>query len=151
MSKTEKAKAPESDKKSEDSEQSLLTDLWELARIPLAFAAVAVIITWVVWFKTTEPCTDTITDECRPSGWGRYIDVDLLNKMFAHGGIAGGFGSIWSYVMLTRERRAREAAERQLAEERRQHAEERQQWLEEIRKLTAQITNGSQQANSDSA
>ena len=150
MSKTENAKTPDSDEESKDGEPGFLADIWELARIPLVLAALAIIVTWVVWSETTEPCNGETTAGCRSSGWGRYVNLDLLNKMFTHGGIAGGFGSIWSYVMITRERRAREAAERQLAEERRQHAEERRQWLEEIRKLTAQITNGNQQNNSDS-
>jgi hypothetical protein len=38
---------------------------------------------------------------------------------------------LWSYAVITRERKAREAAERQLAEERARSAEERAQAAEE--------------------
>ena len=99
-------------------DQGFLADFWELVRLPLALAVVAVGLTWIVWDKTTEPCTVKVINGCRSSGWGGYIDVDLLNKMFTHGGVAGGFGGIGSYVMITRERRAREAAEQRANDER---------------------------------
>ena len=63
-----------------------------------------------------------------------------------HAAIAGGGGGLWSYVMITRERKAREAAEKareelvkRLAEERAQAAEERAQAAEERRQLLATI------------
>jgi hypothetical protein len=63
---------------------------------------------------------------CNPSQTARYINLDSLNKMVAHAVVAGGGGGLWSYAMITRERRAREALEKQLAEERERAAEERE-------------------------
>ena len=78
------------------------------------------------------------------------INLDALNKMMAHAVIAAGGGGLWSYAMITRERKAREAAEkareeerkareaveRQLAEERERADEERRQLLAVIERLT---------------
>ncbi len=50
------------------------------------------------------------------SSLGRYINLDVFNKMMVHGGIAGGFGGIGSYVMITRERQRADAAEQRLFE-----------------------------------
>jgi hypothetical protein len=62
---------------------------------------------------------------CNPSQTARYINLDSLNKMVAHAVVAGGGGGLWSYAMITRERRAREVLEKQLAEERERAAAER--------------------------
>ena len=66
-----------------------------------------------------------------------------------HAVIAGGGGGIWSYAMITRERKAREAAERarleleqQLAEERERAAEERRQLLATIETLSERLAEG---------
>ena len=84
--------------------------------------------------------------------------------MVTHAAIAAGGGGLWSYAVITRERRAREAAERQLAEalekaaeeraqaaeERAQAAEERRQLLALIEQLTERLTNnGRASAQSD--
>ena len=120
MSNTENAKTPDSEEKSKDGDQGFLADIWELARIPIAFAILAAGFTWAVWYYTAEPGRP---ESEKPAGcswlsWNKCISPNVLNRMVTHGGIAGGFGSIWSYVMITRERRAREAAERELALER---------------------------------
>ena len=60
------------------------------------------------------------------SSLGRYINLDVFNKMVVHGGIAGGFGGIGSYVMITRERQRADAAERRALEERQAREQERQ-------------------------
>ena len=165
MSKTENARATDPNQESNGGEQGFLADIWELARFPLALAILAIAVTWVVWFNTTEPCTDTMTAGCRSPGWGKHINLDLLNKMFAHGGIAGGFGGIGSYAMFTRERRAREAAERRaeaaerrteaaerrLEEERRRHDELIQEILRRIPMVEPPPANGGQSTDSGSA
>ena len=53
--------------------------------------------------------------------------------MFTHGAIAGGAGGVSFYIMLRRERLAREAAERRADEERQRAIEERQR-AEEIQR-----------------
>ena len=61
----------------------------------------------------------------------RYINLDALNRIVTHAVIAGGGGGLWSYAMITRERKAREALEKQLAEERERAADERERAAEE--------------------
>jgi hypothetical protein len=75
---------------------------------------------------------------CNPSQTARYINLDSLNKMVAHAVVAGGGGGLWSYAMITRERRAREALEKQLAEERERAAEERERAAEERERAAAE-------------
>ncbi len=60
-----------------------------------------------------------------------YINLDALNKMMAHAVIAAGGGGLWSYAMITRERKAREAAEKAREEERKAREEERKAREEE--------------------
>ena len=110
-----------------------LADIWELTWLPLALASVAAGVTWTVWNFTTVPCTPELADaaKCSLSSWAKFISLDLLNKMFTHGAIAGGTGGVWNYVMLRRERQRADEAERRLEEERQRAAEERQQAAEE--------------------
>jgi uncharacterized protein YlxW (UPF0749 family) len=68
---------------------------------------------------------------CNPSQTARYINLDSLNKMVAHAVVAGGGGGLWSYAMITRQRKVIEALEYQLAKERERAAEEREQAAEE--------------------
>ena len=116
-------------------------DLYEILRLPVLFALIAIAGTWVVWYLTNTSCPAELvqTTGCNPSLTARYISLDALNKILTHAVIAGGGGGLWSYAMITRERRAREAAERQLAEEREKAAEEREKAAEERRQLLAMI------------
>ena len=100
--------------------QSFVRDYLELACVPLAFAVLIAGITWAVWFLTSAACTPELakTTGCGLSGLGKYMNLDLFNKMVVHGGIAGGFGSIGSYVVITRERQRADAAELRATEER---------------------------------
>ena len=122
--------------------QLTFRDIWEILRLPVLFALAAIAVTWGVWYLTSESCPPELaqTTGCNPSRIARYINLDALNKMATHAVIAAGGGGLWSYAMITRERKAREAAEeareaalRQLAEEREQAAEERRQAAEERR------------------
>ena len=139
-------------------EPGLLADLWDIARIPLLLALLAVAATWMVWYFTVEPGDP---QSARPTGcdWDsleKCFSLNLVNKMFTHGAIAGGTGGVSFYIMLRRERLARQAAERRADEERqranevqrradeeRQRAdEERQRLIDRILELTAPA-NGS--------
>jgi len=109
-----------------------LADLWEILRLPALLALAAVAASWLVWYFTSESCTMALAQVtgCNPSRLAQYINLDALNKIAAHGVVAGSGGGLWSYAMITRERRAREDLVKQLAEERQrsdaQLAEERQ-------------------------
>ena len=110
-----------------------LRDYWEILRLPILFALGAIALTWAIWYFTSTSCPPELAEavRCNPSLMARYISLDALNKMVTHGVIAGGGGGFWSYLMITRERKAREALERQFTEERetleRQLAEEREE------------------------
>ncbi len=132
-------------------------DLWEILRLPVLFALAAIAGTWAVWYFTSMPCPPELaqTIGCNPSQIARYINLDALNKMMTHAVIAGGGGGLWSYAMITRERKAREAAEKareaaekQLAEERERAAEERRQFLIIIEGLKEQQNGGNGSASS---
>ena len=146
--------------------QSVLADIWELAWVPALLALVAMLLTWTVWYNTLEPGKP---DSAKPTGcswteWENCISLDVLNKMFTHGAIAGGAGGVSYYIMLRRERLAREAAERRadaaesraaeaqdrVDAERRQADAERQRLIDRILELTEPSRNGQEQGNSDS-
>ena len=95
-------------------------DLWEILRLPILLAIAAVAATWLVWYFTNASCSPELaeTTGCNPAQIARYINLDLLNKMMTHAVIAGGGGGLWSYAMTTRQRKAIESLERQLAEAR---------------------------------
>lgn len=141
-------------------------DLWEILSLPLLFALAAIAATWLVWYFTSASCSQelSLSTGCNPSRITKYVNLEILNKMVTHAAIAAGGGGLWSYALITRERRAREAAERQLAEalekaaeeraqaaeERAQAAEERRQLLALIEQLTERLTNnGRASAQSD--
>ena len=124
-----------------------LADLWEILRLPALLALAAVAASWLVWYFTSESCTMELAQAigCNPSRLAQYINLDALNKIAAHGVVAGSGGGLWSYAMITRERRAREDLAKQLAEERQrsdaQLAEERRrsdERLAEERRLAAE-------------
>ena len=156
----EKSDVPPSD------EKSFLGELWEFIRLPVLFAAIAFGISWAIWYGTTEPCTEALAEKnnCSLSTLARYVNLDALTKMFANAAIAGGAGTVWSYIMFTRERRERQALQRRLddlqretnemfSRERRERealqrrlddvqreaSEERRQANETIQRLTEQI------------
>ena len=123
-------------------------DYWEILRLPVFLALTAIAGTWAVWYFTSTPCSTELaqTTGCYSSQITRYIHLDLLNKMMTHAVIGGGGGGLWSYAMITRqrkvieaERKVREALEKQLSEEREKAAEEREKAAEERRQLLATI------------
>ena len=108
-------------------------DLWEILSLPILFALAAVALTWLVWYFTSASCPAELaeTTGCNSSLIAGYVNLEVLNKTVTHAAVAAGGGGLWSYAMITRERRAREALEKQLAEERAQAAEERTHAAEE--------------------
>ncbi len=115
------------------------SDLWEILRLPVLLAVAAIAATWLVWYFTSASCSPELaeTTGCNQGQVARYINLDILNKMMTHTVIAGGGGGIWSYAMITRQRKAIEALEQQLAEERQKASEERQKSAEERERFTA--------------
>ena len=103
-----------------------LADLWEILRLPALLALGAVAASWLVWYFTSESCSAELAQAigCNPSRLAQYINLDALNKIAAHGVVAGSGGGLWSYAMITRERRAREDLAKQLAEERQRSDEQ---------------------------
>ena len=104
---------------------SALQDFREIATLPVAAALAALALTWLVWYFTGNRCTEdlaTITG-CNTSSIATFITPALLKDLLTNSAIAATGGGVWSYVMITRERRAREAAEKALAEERQQKEE----------------------------
>ena len=136
--------------------KGFLGELWEFIWLPLVFAGIAFSISWAIWYGTTEPCTEALAEKnnCSLSILARYVNLDALTEMFANAAIAGGAGTVWSYIMFTRERREREALQqrldemqRQADEERRQAREERRQANETIQRLTEQIVRLTESGN----
>ena len=116
-------------------------DLWEILRLPVFAALVAIVATWLVWYFTSASCSPELaqTTGCNPSQVARYVNLEIVNKAFTHAAVAAGGGGIWSYAVITRERRAREAAEMQLAEVLAQAAEERAQSSAQLARVTEQM------------
>ena len=117
-----------------------ILDYWEILRLPVLFALIAIAGTWAVWYLTSASCPPELaqTTGCNPGRVAQYINIDALNKIVTHALVGGGGGGLWSYAMITRERRAREAAERQLAEERQRADQERQRADEERQRADAE-------------
>ena len=127
---------------------SALQDMREIATLPVAAALAALAVTWVVWYFTGNRCSEELAAAtgCNASTAAAFINPALLKDIVTNSAIAATGGGIWSYIMITRERRAREAAEQALAQERQRAEEERNRLLAEIERLTRQLD--SQQAES---
>ena len=120
----------------------------------------------MVWYFTTEPSDPKSVrpTECDWDKLEKCFSLNLVNKMFTHGAIAGGAGGVSFYIMLRRERLAREAAERRAEEERRRADEiqrradedrrradeERQLLINRILELTAPSNGGQAQTDPES-
>ena len=116
---------------------SALQDFREIATLPVAAALAALALTWLVWYFTGNRCNEelAIATGCNASALAAFINPALLKDILTNSAIAATGGGVWSYVMITRERRAREAAEQALAEERQRTEAERQRADEERRRV----------------
>lgn len=116
-------------------------DLWEILSLPVLFALAAIAATWLVWYFTSASCSQELsqTNGCNPSRIAGYVNLEILNKIVTHAAIAAGSGGLWSYAVITRERKAREAAERRIAEILEQAAAERAQVAAERAEERAQV------------
>ena len=120
---------------------SAFQDFREIASLPIAAALAALAVTWVIWYFTGNSCSEELADAtgCNPSAAAAFINPALLKDILTNSAIAATGGGVWSYIMITRERHAREAAEKALLEERRRAEEERNRLLAEIERLTRQL------------
>ena len=132
-----------------DAAPPTLTDLWEILRLPILLALAAIAATWLVWYLTSASCPLELaqTTGCNPSRVARYINLTALNNMATHAVLAGGGGGLWSYRMITRERKAREYLAKQLAEERERNTEERARAAEERRQADERQAEERRQAD----
>ena len=105
---------------------SALQDFREIATLPVAIGLAALAITWMVWYFTGNRRSEELAAVagCNASAAAAFINPALLKDILTNSAIAVTGGGIWSYIMISRERRAREAAEQALVQER-QRAEER--------------------------
>ena len=117
-----------------------IRDLWEIISLPLLLSGAVVAATWLVWYFTRASCPPELANitGCNPGQIARYINLEVLSKILTHAAIAAGGGGIWSYIMITRERKARETAEKNLAQEREQSAAEREQAATEREQAAAE-------------
>ena len=143
---------------------SAFQDFREIATLPVAAGLAALAVTWVVWYFTGNRCSQELAAAtgCNASASAAFINPALLKDILTNSAIAATGGGIWSYIMITRERRAREAAERAqesaerareaaeqakeaaeqaLAQERKKGEEERARLLAVIERLTSQPDN----------
>ena len=107
---------------------SAFQDFREIATLPVAAGLAALVVTWVIWYFTGNRCSQELaaTTGCNASAVAAFINPTLLKDILTNSAIAATGGGIWSYIMITRERRAREAAEqaRQTAEQAKEAAEQ---------------------------
>lgn len=128
-----------------------IRDLWEIISLPLLLSGAVVAATWLVWYFTRASCPPELANitGCNPGQIARYINLEVLSRILTHAAIAAGGGGIWSYIMITRERKARETAEKNLAQEREQSAAERGQATQERAELLARLDEERAQSAED--
>ena len=127
---------------------SAAQDFREIATLPVAAALAALAVTWAVWYFTGNRCSEELATAtgCNASAAAAFVNPALLKDILTNSAIAATGGGVWSYIMITRERRAREAAEqaREAAEQAREAAEqalarERERVEEERRRAEERI------------
>ncbi len=137
---------------------SAFQDFREIATLPVAAALAALAVTWAVWYFTGNRCSADLAAAtgCNASSVAAFINPALLKDIVTNSAIAATGGGIWSYIMITRERRAREAAEqaREAAEQAREAAEqalarERERTEDERRRAEERVEEERRRADED--
>ena len=121
---------------------SAFQDFREIAALPVAAALAALVVTWTIWYFTGNRCTEELAAAtgCNASTAAAFINPALLKDILTNSAIAATGGGVWSYIMITRERRAREAAEqaKEAAERAQESAEQARQAAEQARQAAEQ-------------
>ena len=138
-----------------DQNISAFQDFREIASLPVAAGLAALAVTWAVWYFTGNRCSEelAVATGCNASTAAAFINPALLKDILTNSAIAATGGGIWSYIMITRERRAREAAEQardaaeQALAQERERAEERVE--EERRRAEERVEEERRRANED--
>lgn len=128
---------------------SAFQDFREIATIPVAAGLAALVVTWTVWYFTGNQCTEELAAAtgCNASAVAAFVNPALLKDIVANSAIAATGGGIWSYIMISRERRAREAAEQALVQERQRAEEERRRAEEERQKADEERQRSDEERN----
>ena len=132
-----------------DQNISAFQDFREIATVPVAAGLAALVVTWAIWYFTGNRCTEALAAAtgCNASAVAAFINPALLKDIVANSAIAATGGGIWSYIMISRERRAREAAEQALIQERQKTDEERQRAEEERKRAEEERQRADEERN----
>jgi signal transduction histidine kinase len=128
---------------------SAFQDFREIATLPVAAALAALAVTWAVWYFTGTRCAEELAAAtgCNSSAVAAFINPAMLKDIVTNSAIAATGGGVWSYVMITRERRAREAAEQALVKERERADEERKRADEEHERANEERRRADEERN----
>ena len=128
---------------------SAFQDFREIATLPVAAALAALAVTWAVWYFTGNRCSEELAavTGCNASAVAAFVNPALLKDIITNSAIAATGGGVWSYIMITRERRAREAAERAREVAEQALAQERERAEEERRKADERADEERRRAN----
>ena len=107
---------------------SIIRAAAEILWLPLLIAALTAAVTWLIWYYTGVPCTPeaAVLHHCNPARITHYINVEIFVRCVTLGSLTGTLiGGGVNYIVISRERAARIAAETMLVEERKRTDEER--------------------------
>ena len=107
---------------------SIIRAAAEILWLPLLIAALTAAVTWLIWYYTGVPCTPeaAVLHHCNPARITHYINVEIFVRCVTLGSLTGTLiGGGVNYIVISRERAARIAAETMLVEERKRTEEER--------------------------
>ena len=113
---------------------SIIRAAAEILWLPLLIAALTAAVTWLIWYYTGVPCTPeaAVLHHCNPARITHYINVEIFVRCVTLGSLTGTLiGGGVNYIVISRERAARIAAETMLVEERKRTDEERKRVDEE--------------------
>ena len=124
---------------------SIIRAAAEILWLPLLIAALTAAVTWLIWYYTGVPCTPeaAVLHHCNPARITHYINVEIFVRCVTLGSLTGTLiGGGVNYIVISRERAARIAAETMLVEERKRTDEERKR----VDQLVQQFADTQRQA-----